>query len=330
MAARDQSVRRIERLLDRADAHFRREFLAMVAAIQDEHTLTTLTALLAEGRIEDALRSLDAAGEALGAAYTEVITFSGQDAAKEIQAASGEIVVRFDVTNVRAVQAMQENRLRLVREFGEQQRRATRQAILDGIERGINPREMAREFRRSIGLTQRQQGWVSNYRRLLENNDPRALARQLRDARYDPTIQRAIAEGKPLSRAQIDRMVARYRERALKYRAETIARTESLRSVHQGREAMFQQAIDNGTLSQEQLIGIWNTAADERVRKSHSPMNGQEQPFGVPFTSGAGNTALHPGAFGIAEEDVDCRCVKSTRIRTPAEMAGSATIQVLA
>jgi uncharacterized protein with gpF-like domain len=110
-------------------------------------------------------------------------------------------------------------------------------------------------------------------------------------------------------------MVKRYAERMVKYRAEVIARTEALRSVHQGTEEMYRQAIANGDLTAEALSREWNTAKDERVRESHAPMNGQVQPFGQPFISGAGNSLNYPGdPEAPAEEVIQCRCVVGTRI----------------
>ena len=55
----------------------------------------------------------------------------------------------------------------------------------------------------------------------------RALTYDLRDHRFDATIRRAQREVVPLSQDRIEKMLGRYRERFIKYRAEVIARTES-------------------------------------------------------------------------------------------------------
>ena len=98
----------------------------------------------------------------------------------------------------------------------------------------------------------------------------------------------------------------------------------------------IQQALDTGELQADQLTRIWNTAGDERVRDfangaktSHRTMHNQERLVGVPFTSGAGNQALHPGAFGRGEEDVNCRCVVSTRIKSLSELPGILSVSIL-
>lgn len=321
---------RLERLLAGFEPRFRKEFLEMVAGIKSVSTLKALTTLLTEGRIEEALSVIDRAGARLGALSSETYTVTGRSTAGAIRRATGEIVVDFDTVNARAVREMQENQLRLIREFGEQQRRATREALTDGIRRGANPREQARAFRQSIGLTQKQTQAVNNYRNLLENLDRGALQRKLRDGRFDGAVRRAIREGKPLTKTQVDRMVGRYAERSLKHRSEVIARTESLRSVHQGNREMFRQAIDNGVLASDQLVQIWNTAADERVRSSHATMNGQERPMDVPFTSGAGNSLAHPGdPDAPGSETIQCRCVVATRIASVSELQGVTSVQVI-
>jgi hypothetical protein len=43
-------------------------------------------------------------------------------------------------------------------------------------------------------------------------------------------------------------------------------------------------------------------------------MDGQERDTDAEFTSGEGHQALYPGGFGIAEEDINCRCALEPRI----------------
>jgi hypothetical protein len=310
--------------------------MAMVQGIQSHYTLSELARLLEQGRIDEALSTLDRAAARLGNVYSQTYVVSGQRTAGVVRRASGDIVIDFDQTNDRAVNHMRRNRLRLIREFGDQQRRATHQALIEGMKRGDNPRAQARNFRQSIGLTERQSRAVQNYRRMLEELDPELLNRRLRDRRFDRTVQNAIRTQRRMTPAQIDRMVQRYYERYLTYRAETIARTEALGSVHSGSHEMYGQAIDEGTLQAEQIVRIWNTAGDERVRDfaqgaatSHVTMHLQERGFNEPFTSGAGRQAMHPGGFGVGEEDIMCRCVVSTRIKSLDPLQGVTGVRVI-
>ncbi len=109
-------------------------------------------------------------------------------------------------------------------------------------------------------------------------------------------------------------MVERYSSRQLKWRSEMIARTESIRSVHEGSQEMYRQAIVNGDLLPSQLEQEWHISG-VRTRDSHVAMNGQIQQYGTPFLSGLGNQLRFPGDPNVSAADVvNCRCALSTRI----------------
>ena len=327
MAVTDPETR-IERMLSAAETAFAEQFTLALALVKSSIKLDDLATLLEQGRIAEAFASLNSAASRLNVVWAEQFVSSGTQTGKWLQKNVGEIIIGFDQTNHRAVATMQRNGLRMVSNFTEQQRRATQQALIDGMRRGLNPRDTARAFRDSIGLTPMQERWVRNYEEQLRNLDRGALRRELRDRRFDRSIERAIERGEPLTRDQITKMTERYRARALKMRAETIARTESLKVVHEGTKEMYNQAIDNGDLQRDQLIRIWNTAKDERVRDSHNFMHNQERQHGELFASGNGNQTDIPGGFGIAEEDIQCRCVVSTRITNLNEIPNNVGIVV--
>lgn len=322
---------RIEALLVTAEASFQAEFLAALKTIERSIDLGALATLLEQGRFTEAFAIVGQAAARLGVVWAAQFVNAGVDTGNFLTTEVAEVVIGFDQTNARAVAAMRDNQLRLVTNFTEQQRRATQQALIAGIQEGQNPREIARIFRNSIGLTQQQEKWVRNYERALRDLDRASLARELRDRRFDPTVRAAIDRGEPLTKAQIDKMVARYRERTLKLRSETIARTEGLRVVHEGTDEMYRQAIESGQLQSDQLIREWNTAGDEKVRDfangaptSHRTMHHQRRFVGEPFVSGGGNMTMHPGAFGVGFEDINCRCLVTTRILKLSEITGGA------
>lgn len=304
---------RIRGLINRAEPSLRRAFEDIIKQLKSETTLAALATLLEQGLVDEALQQAARAGARFSAFVNGVYVAAGADTA-DFVGKSLEAIVDFDQTNVRAVSRMQLNRLRFIRGFNEEQRRATQEALVDGIQRGVNPRQAAREFRDSIGITQKQQRAVNSYRRLLTSNSREALNRQLRDRRFDRTIIRAIETDTPLTGTQINRMVSRYSERSLKHRSEVIARTEALRSVHEGSSEMYRQAIDEGVIDQATLIRTWNTAADERVRDSHDVIDGEEVGIEEPFVTGNGNELLWPGDINAPpEETIQCRCAVSTR-----------------
>lgn len=308
------TAQRIEEIIAAQEPLFRRAFTLAIQNITDSFTLNELADLLEAGQFELALRELEAASLLLGGAYGESMGNAAREAATFLSTAL-TVTVSFDASNTFAVSAIRENTLRLVSGFTRSQREAVRDTIMDGIARGLNPIEQARNFRQSIGLTSTQTGWVRNYRSSLENLSRDALNRELRDKRFDRTINRAIVDGTPLTEDQIERMVNRYRERMIRYRSEVIARTEALRSVHEGVEAMYNQAIQNGQLSPDELERTWVTARDERVRSSHRELNGQKRGIGETWEA-AGGTLRFPGdPRAPGSETIQCRCTLTTRIR---------------
>lgn len=305
---------RLVALIGRAEPHIRDALLNAVYAARDAQTLDELAELIELGAYDEALeRAARRGAVSLADAYAAVYVTSGR-AGAEFLADALEVAVGFDQVNERAVEHMQSSRLRLIREFTAEQRSATRLALEDGIARGLNPVDQARAFRASIGLTTRQQAAVLNYRRLLEQGSSEALYRQLRDARFDRTVLAAIRRGEPLKPEQVDRMVARYGERYLKYRSEVIGRTEALRAVHAGTEEVYRQAIDEGVVEPAQLRRKWVTAKDERVRHTHSLLNGQERGIDEVWESGGGVLRYPGDPSAPASETVQCRCALSTRI----------------
>ena len=54
---------------------------------------------------------------------------------------------------------------------------------------------------------------------------------------------------------------------------------------------------------------VWLTSLDDRVRDSHRDAHGQQVGLDEPFIVG-GNACEAPGECGVAEEDIQCRCVQ--------------------
>ncbi len=328
---------RVERMLAANERVIAEAYVLLVRRLRGQATEEQLAEAIVLGTERNALNQLESTAQLLGSAWSETFVDSGRRTGVFVSAAlSGHNVVQkvhisviFDQTNLRAQDQMRANSLRLVRGFSQGQRAATQQALVEAVGAGVNPRVAARAFRNSIGLTARQTRAVANFRRLLREQSLEALTRQLRDRRFDGTVRRAFRAGEPLSGRQIDRMVQRYYERSVKHRAEVIARTEALRSTHAGTKELYDQAIEQGALRADDLVRTWETAKDERVRDfsggaqtSHASMQGQQtDPQGF-FTSGAGNQTQNPGQFGIGFEDVQCRCVVTTRF-TDSAVAGA-------
>lgn len=312
-------------LLDRQNVVTRRirnSFLNAIATLGNAIDVKKIIALLREGRVLEAINVVDAAELAAGfqriaAAGVEAVVGAGQAAAKLIPVPTA-VEFTFGVTNPNTVLWLQNYEYNLIREMTAEARLVVGDVIRAGVERGTNPIDIARDVKQHIGLTQRQSKAVLNFRRALEEMDPVALERKLRDKRFDGSVARAIRDQKPLDKASVDKMVARYQDRYLKYRAETIARTEAMRSVNSGAMLAWQQAVDAGKIPVEAIVRKWVFTHDARTRPAHRQIPGMN-PDGVGFNEmfrTPDGPLLYPGdPNGPPEATINCRCVTIIRYR---------------
>ena len=308
----DQLLGQIERSLGRAWGD-------VVEYLREQNTVEDIKTRIEAGDLNGVVVALDDAAAKFAHASNAAFIVSGQKAAASLDDAVDDKLISFDATNYRAVAAMQQNKLNLIRGITADQQQVIRQVLTDGALNRRAPKPIAQTLQDSIGLTPAQEQQVANYRAQLESGDSSdlaaALQRELRDGRYDAAVRRAMAGTEPLSQDRIDTMVSRYRDSYVQLRAETIARTEALRTIHEGTEELYQQAIDNGDVDADILVRTWHAANDGRTRASHRAMDGQTRKMGESFVSGDGNSLDYPGDPSAPPEDViNCRCVVSTRL----------------
>lgn len=315
--AKDKNELNLSALLAAIEESFRDRFLELVAILSSQEVIAELTALIEAGRFGEALIRAEQAAIALAPKWGEAYVLAGEEAMKW---ATGKlkVVVDFDAVNEDAVNQIREAKLRMIRELSDEARLTVRDILTRGITEGINPKEMALEIREHIGLTQHQSQAVANYKKLLEKNSAEALQRQLRDARFDPSVRRALASDTPLSAKQIEKMVERYRQRMLDYRARTIARTEAGDAVSAGSEQAFKQLIDQGVIDPSEVLRTWLAGDPPRTRDWHHSMNRQQRGWGDPFRSGLGTAIMRPRAGNLpGNERINCRCEVTYRLRNP-------------
>jgi len=305
---------RLRALISKWETRIQNSFTKMLVRIKDTQTLDELAALIEANQFERAFVT----ARAHAGTFANEVNAAYVDSAVEGQAflLDHGIAVDFSAGHPRAVQAMTNRRLRLVNGFMRQTEDSIRQAMTRGVQEGLNPRATARLFRDSIGLTPRQEQYVANYEQQLRELDGRALNRKLRDGRFDRSVKRAIANDKPLADKQISKMTERYRQRWIKFRAETIARTETLPAVHEGNREVYDQGLEQGQIAAEEIERTWHTAIDGRQRDSHDDLNDTTVGHEELYESGAGNLLAYPGDPSAPDEDtVMCRCAESTTIK---------------
>ena len=293
--------------------------LAVVGAAADQ-----AEAMMA-GKMKDALQ------DAVWAAGIEALAAPGT--APFI----GRAEFHFDRINPALTRWLQEYDLGLIKQISGTTRETIRDVLVENMRLGQGPIKQAQKIRDAIGLTTRQANAIGNFRKELEtfhlkrsaaswglgqqidrvngrqvfkpgiDGDPKdgILNRRLRDFRYDAALAKAQATKKPLTPAQIDKMVAAYKRKYLQFRSRTIARTESLRATNTGIQEAFRQAIEKGLLSEDLVRRRWVVAADERLCEVCAPVPGMNPPQGVKF---AQPFATPVGPVMLPPLHPNCRC----------------------
>lgn len=82
-----------------------------------------------------------------------------------------------------------------------------------------------------------------------------------------------------------------------------IARVVSTDAHRIYNQAMFDTAKRGGATQK-----TWRTMRDERVRDLHDYLDGMTIPIDAEFYTYNGDHAYFPSQFGVAEEDINCRC----------------------
>lgn len=305
-------------------------FIATIQDIVDEAIISEMIAAIERGDPEAAFRAIGFSQAALNPliqvierAFERGGVYTGSQFPHYLRTPSGLAVFRFDVRNSRAEGWLRDHSAQLVTRLSNEALTATRTTLETGMRDGRNPRNVALDLvgridpttqRRTggiIGLTPGQVNWVNNTRRDLVNLSDNYFTRELRDKRFDATVRRAIATGQPLSAATIDKLITAYKNNTLRYRGETIGRTEAMQALNRSQHEAYLQAVDTGALRKQDIVRVWDSAGDSRVRWSHKRMDEQKRGIDDAFVSPSGARMMFPGDTSLgagADEVVMCRC----------------------
>jgi hypothetical protein len=88
------------------------------------------------------------------------------------------------------------------------------------------------------------------------------------------------------------------------YDIQRIAETDATRIYNQG--ALDTVSVNN---AQDGTVKRWVTMMDDRVRDTHSYLEGMEVPYNARFYTYDGDSAEAPGMFSLPENNINCRCV---------------------
>jgi len=153
-----------------------------------------------------------------------------------------------------------------IKDLSETTIEGLRQALETNIMQGIDPRAASRMIKPQIGLTARQSGAVNRrYFKMLEDG-------------IRPDVARARAQ--------------RYHNHLLKYRADTIARTELVSAQNHGKLEGWNQASDKGLFDKPTSVKEWSAAAD--ACDECLDLDGERVRLDEPFSAGVMSPSLHP------------------------------------
>lgn len=318
-------------------------FYALISDVRNKVVLQAVADAIAEGDLEKAFLALGLNQQSMRpmmrvveAAFEVGGIYTGKTFPKYMETSVGKVAFRFDVRNSRAEAWLRDWSSTKVREIQDETRLLIREVVERGMREGQNPRTIAvdlvgrydsttgQRIGGAVGLTNYQESWISRARAELANLDPNYLKRTLRDKRFDSVVTRAIRDGKPLSADQIDKLILRYRDGVLKYRGDTIARTEMIAALNRSEWEAVMQAVDLGALKKSDTRRVWDsTGPDGRTRLTHLMMEGQtveiDEPFIFPsvMLGVPGGKAMFPGDTSLgapARETIQCRCKARTKV----------------
>ena len=94
------------------------------------------------------------------------------------------------------------------------------------------------------------------------------------------------------------------------YDAYRIARTEGHRITNAATYDAQTKAKEKGA----DVVKQWDATMDRRTRPHHQMLDGQIREIDEPFEID-GHKAMYPGSFGVAAEDINCRCASLQRAK---------------
>lgn len=176
--------------------------------------------------------------------------------------------VKFDLTSPEAIAWCKQYGAEQIKLIDATTKQTIRQITLQGLNEGLTPREQSKLIQEQVGLLPKHKIAVDNYRR------------QLADSGMDS--------------ANVDKLVAKYTKKLIKWRADTIGLTESHTATNEGSRNAMQSAVDRGIITKDEYSQEWLTAADGHRCSRCGGMQGKRAEIGGDFAGDGRGPPLHP------------------------------------
>lgn len=274
----------LEKLVEKQEASFRKEFNEWVRKKRSQETLDQLQKLLENGQIYDAIDLMSD-----DANYWMLLFLTTYVAGGVLESRQYPFDYRFNPFINDFVNRQAEN-------FSKFMRDSQRQALLNTAYReyqaGKNWAEVAKAIGLNVGLSGFQQRTLLKYENLL---------------RADVSV-----EGRPLySEKQIARLIKKRSGIMVEQRARLVATTEVGLLINEAREESFRQGVIAEGLDPAQATKTWVNVGDSKVRATHQhgSLGGQTVPLDQPFISSSGARLQRPhDPSAPPAERYNCRC----------------------
>lgn len=315
-----------------------REWLDAVNSITSAVVLRDLVAEIERGNIDRAIALLNITPDRFArfeagilSAYHQggIATVGGMPSLRSPD--GNRVVFGWGMRNTPGEQILRNHAASLVDGLVGEQLTNVRAVLVDGLARGQNPRQTAlglvgkinrrTGFREGgmIGLTPSSVQTLDKIYAGLRGGDAQAmrdyLGYALRDKRFDGHVRRALEQGGTVPADAVDRIVTGYSNRALKYRADNLALTETNIALTQAKMDAFTQQIHAGKLDAQDVVKTWGRSISKEKRADHLAMVGQSVPFDQMFMLPDGTQCTGPHDPNLpAHHLVGCKCMSEVSI----------------
>ncbi len=235
----------ILRAADKAEPATRKALLAVLNQIRAD--FPDVTALLETGKVHAAIQLFHQVAPEV--VLTEAMRDALLGAARTVlRVEAGRLEISFNRVNERAVRWAEREAARQITGLSSALHRTLNSIITDALEAGASPRAVASEIRSLIGLTTAQ-------------------ARQV-ESLFLQSIRDGVTESHAL------RIAERNSARLIRFRAETIARTETIRAANMGQQLVWDEALDSNLLPTT-AEKVWVATGDDRTCPICAVMDGK-------------------------------------------------------
>lgn len=271
--------------------------------------------------------AFEAGGIATAASLPVITTRSGN-----------KIKFSFNVRNLMAEERLATQSGKRITAMTAEAIKVARDTLAEGMALGRNPTQTARILLGTkqagggykggvLGLADNQAQWVRNAVRELGAggavNLNNYLSRNARDKRYDATVIKYLESGEALPDELIGKITRRYSDGLLKYRADTVGRTETMEALNASKFSAHEQFVQEAGASGALTEKVWIATRDNRTREQHRDMNGVSVVgLNTPFTMPDGSLMMYPcdSSLGAGPGQViNCRCTSAIRLRYEAD-----------